>query len=1046
MRRQTEVRFACCRNMSNGPDVFSGYSRRGERRYASVWIESAVESRPCEYSVTVCTRALACSFDDRVDWLESGLNDAFRRDDDGDRRSRLSTMSPEQRTAYRDAAKRIFSDAYDAYMARAFPAGELRPVSCQGGDFELVKLPAVTLIDALDTLAVVENTSEFRRAVSLVTSLFGEAGFDLDVNVSVFETNIRVLGGLLSAHGLAANSELGLYPGYNGSLLVLAEDLGRRLLPAFETATGIPYGTVNLRHGVPRGETAAASVAGGGSLSLEMSVLSAYTGNPIFGDKGRDAARALYERRAKTTGLLGKHVNVQSGKWIESLSGIGSNSDSFYEYLAKNYALLGDLDSWTMFADAYEAVDRHSRIGAWYADVDMFTAKPRRQHFENLQAFWPGVQAAAGDLSSAADSLNAFYLVFQDWAALPENFDFRAMQLFPSAKTSLRSPLRPELLESTLILHRATHEPSWLWAAARVLEAIDSVNKAPCGFASLANAATQTLDDEMPSFFLAETAKYLYLIFAPDNLVDRGDYVFSTEAHLFSISAVRAPTPPVPLDHSDSKNVAHGQHAPRQRTRNTPASPRPSLKRWLETLWRRIEPKKQLFRRRETVVSGESEAEPETASTYPDHLVDVNTYSADAEARRCARPEWWEVAAYDPDFDDVRARRSDWPRGAKRDASGERAFFSPPLGRYRCFEADHAAFTAAAAVSDDEDDDEKHQEASNQVAHTIAHQMGVFRVEVYDDSFHVSNDEDGEEIRVSNIGSSLTLATSIVGDDAVALAVDADGLEIDCQVEARIADNRLEVPCTIAAFGSAVGHDVHLYDKALFLPDQLIDDHGCDPTPAAHPDTILVVRRGECLFEEKARLAERASAAAILVVNSVPGTHRFVMANASGEPGAEDGKPAVTIPAVMIAFDDAAELQKLASLTSSSGESLRATLHVARRRIPPDSPMQLIVADRSLYIIGRGDWGIFFKATSDAPSDGSQLYIVPADAQFRKALAARVAGTLCDMPSIATLDAHVTTPDSSAPVEASLDFFRDARQATHCACPYSPALHDYDVH
>ena len=35
-----------------------------------------------------------------------------------------------------------------------------------------------------------------------------------------------------------------------GPLLRLAEDAADRLLPAFNTATGMPYGTVNLRLGM----------------------------------------------------------------------------------------------------------------------------------------------------------------------------------------------------------------------------------------------------------------------------------------------------------------------------------------------------------------------------------------------------------------------------------------------------------------------------------------------------------------------------------------------------------------------------------------------------------------------------------------------------------------------------------------------------------------------------------------------------------------------------------------------------------------------------
>ena len=64
----------------------------------------------------------------------------------------------------------------------------------------------------------------------------------MDVRVNVFEVNIRLLGGLLSGHLLAADPATGprlMRGGYDGGLLALAQDLGRRLLPAFrESPTG----------------------------------------------------------------------------------------------------------------------------------------------------------------------------------------------------------------------------------------------------------------------------------------------------------------------------------------------------------------------------------------------------------------------------------------------------------------------------------------------------------------------------------------------------------------------------------------------------------------------------------------------------------------------------------------------------------------------------------------------------------------------------------------------------------------------------------------
>ena len=101
--------------------------------------------------------------------------------------------------------------------------------------------------------------------------------FDTDLNVSVFESSIRVLGGLLSGHFLAEDKSLKLFPGYKGELLSKAVDLADRLYPAFQTRTGIPYGTVNLRSGVPQGETLVANVASAGTLILEWGLLSRLT-------------------------------------------------------------------------------------------------------------------------------------------------------------------------------------------------------------------------------------------------------------------------------------------------------------------------------------------------------------------------------------------------------------------------------------------------------------------------------------------------------------------------------------------------------------------------------------------------------------------------------------------------------------------------------------------------------------------------------------------------------------------------------------------------
>ena len=93
-------------------------------------------------------------------------------------------------------------------------------------------------------------------------------------------------------------------------------------------------------------------------------MLSKLTGDPKYAKAAQSAAMALFDRRS-SLGLFGKHVNIRSGRWSESVSGIGSNSDSFYEYLIKMYVLFGDEQWWWTFIEVYNAVVEHLQKGDW---------------------------------------------------------------------------------------------------------------------------------------------------------------------------------------------------------------------------------------------------------------------------------------------------------------------------------------------------------------------------------------------------------------------------------------------------------------------------------------------------------------------------------------------------------------------------------------------------------------------------------------------------------------------------------------------------------
>uniref|UniRef100_A0A1A9WGD0 alpha-1,2-Mannosidase n=1 Tax=Glossina brevipalpis TaxID=37001 RepID=A0A1A9WGD0_9MUSC len=230
----------------------------------------------------------------------------------------------------------MFQHAYDGYLRYASDYDELRPLTCDGvdtwGSYSL------TLIDALDTLAIMGNYTEFRRVVNLLEN---KMNFNKDINVSVFETNIRIVGGLLSAHLLSKNAGVALESGWpcQGPLLRMAENVAKRLLPAFDTATGMPYGTMNLMYGVPKDETTITCTAGVGTLLVEFGTLTRLTGNPIYEEVALNALHSLWKRRS-SVGLLGNHIDVQTGRWTAVDSGIGTGVDSFFEYLVKGAVLL----------------------------------------------------------------------------------------------------------------------------------------------------------------------------------------------------------------------------------------------------------------------------------------------------------------------------------------------------------------------------------------------------------------------------------------------------------------------------------------------------------------------------------------------------------------------------------------------------------------------------------------------------------------------------------------------------------------------------------
>jgi len=440
--------------------------------------------------------------------------------------------------------KDMFEHAYHGYMKYAYPYDELRPLTCDGvdtwGSYSL------SLIDALDTLIVMGLHDEFNKAVDYIKY---NVSFDADINVSVFETNIRVVGGLLSAHMLSHRATSNLEKGWpcNGPLLRMAEDVARRLLPAFKTPTGMPYGTVNLRYGVPEGETTVTCTAGVGTFILEFGTLSRLTGDSIFEQVALKALHSLFSHRSKI-GLMGNHLDVASGKWIAHDSGIGGGIDSYFEYLVKGALLFNLPHLRSMFDELRKSINKYSAtLSGWYFWANMQKGQVTMPIYQSLESYWPGLLSLIGDIDTAMKSMSNYHDVLKIYGFTPEVFNV-ANQDAPRDSF----PLRPELVESAMYLYKATNgDPFLLDIGSDILRSIQHSSRTQCGYATIKSCKKHTLQNRMESFFLSETTKYLYLLFDPNNfihndgrhgkiwntaggrecIIDAGGYIFNTEAH-----------------------------------------------------------------------------------------------------------------------------------------------------------------------------------------------------------------------------------------------------------------------------------------------------------------------------------------------------------------------------------------------------------------------------------------------------------------------------------------------------------------------------------
>jgi mannosidase alpha-like ER degradation enhancer 2 len=406
-----------------------------------------------------------------------------------------------------------FLYAWNAYKQYAWEHDELKPLSKGHHDWYSKSL-LMTPVDALDTMIIMGLNDEADKTREFIVK---NLSFDQDIEVKNFEITIRLLGGLLSSYQLSGDERL----------LDLADNLGHRLLPVFNSPTGMPYMYVNLKTGKTRGvESNPAEI---GTLLLEFGTLSKLSGKPIYYEKAKRALTELYSRRS-AIGLVGSSINVESGKWIDTTSHISGGIDSYYEYLLKSWLLFEDKDCKKMWETSVKAVNKYladnTRNGLWYSQVDMNTGKRISTQYGALDAFFAAVLARSGDLERAKRLEESSYKMWTTFGIEPETLDYMTMKA-----VSAGYQLRPEIIESAYYLAFYTKDPRYQEMGSTFILSLVRYCKTDAGFAALSNVETKSKRDSMESYFLAETLKYLYLLFAPRETLDLNKVVFNTEAH-----------------------------------------------------------------------------------------------------------------------------------------------------------------------------------------------------------------------------------------------------------------------------------------------------------------------------------------------------------------------------------------------------------------------------------------------------------------------------------------------------------------------------------
>mmetsp|Transcript_157299 Transcript_157299/g.293448 ORF Transcript_157299/g.293448 Transcript_157299/m.293448 type:complete len:750 (+) Transcript_157299:33-2282(+) len=441
-----------------------------------------------------------------------------------------------------ELTKNIFRHTWRGYQRGAWGKDELRPDS--GAPGRTWANVGLQILDSLSTLWLMGFREEFEEAARWVEH---SLKFDYANLVSTFEITIRALGGLCSAHSLSGKEVF----------LHRARELADKLLPTFNSDTGFPRTQVNLRTGEAKpGWYQGTVLAEAGSVQLEFRYVSQQTGDNKYQSKADGSMRSIL-KAANGRGLVPWGLS-KNGKprYMNSHITFGAMGDSYYEYLLKMYLQTGKVENewkevWKKaMQEMMSQLIQRTRGGLTYiAEMNGGRINHKMDH---LACFVGGMLVLGarmlpqGEVDSKWEPTAAGITetCYQMYHRQPSHLSPECVRLDPHGgpgqemrpwNNAHHYLLRPEAAEAIFYMFYFTGDPKYRRMAGEIVEAIEKHCRAEHGYSAVADVRQEhpRHKNEMETFFLAETVKYLYLTFVPNphEVINLDEWVFTTEAH-----------------------------------------------------------------------------------------------------------------------------------------------------------------------------------------------------------------------------------------------------------------------------------------------------------------------------------------------------------------------------------------------------------------------------------------------------------------------------------------------------------------------------------